>query len=62
MSNRDHLPPNERLRALYRRFCEDQNFYARCRARSLAETAAYNVRTRFNGSVASVKLPTKEDE
>lgn len=61
MSNRD-LPPNERLRALYRRFCEDQDFYARCCARSLAETAAYNVRKRFNGSGASVKPPTNEVE
>ena len=36
MAYRD-LPPNERLRALYRRFLTDQDFYRRCHARSLAE-------------------------
>lgn len=40
------MSTNERLRALYRRFCEDQDFYGRCYARSLAETAAYHMRKR----------------
>lgn len=57
MTNNDEQPPSERLRALYRRLCADQDLYwRRYSERSLAETASLMIRL---GAFAS---PTTEDE
>ena len=61
MANDEERPPSERLRALYRRFCADQDLYWRryCE-RSLAETEHLTkIWRRADASAAST---TTEDE